>query len=132
MEITYFKIGSNNFQCTNISKKNDIKQKKCHLIQVNLNILFIFLFFLFLFFFNFYLPMNLMIIEISSKWLYKLLKNIMLTCTFVNIDLIGTLSIRNILAVESKYLTWYKKMLIEIAVYSLAVVWKINLPLFLK
>ena len=84
------------------------------------------------FFFNFYLPMNLMIIEISSKWLYKLLKNIMLTCTFVNIDVIGTLSIRNILAVESKYLTWYKKMLIEIAVYSLAVVWKINLPLFLK
>ena len=50
MVITYFKIGSNNFQCTNTSKKNDIKQKNYHLIQVNLNILFIFLFFLFLFF----------------------------------------------------------------------------------
>ena len=45
MQITYFKIGSNNLQSANTSKNNDIKLKKGHLVQVNLNILFIFLLF---------------------------------------------------------------------------------------
>ena len=52
----------------------------------------------------------------------------MLTWKFENIDSIGTLSVRNIFVVKSIYLTWYKKMLVEIAVCSFAVVRQINLP----
>ena len=55
----------------------------------------------------------------------------MVTWKFENIDSIGTLSVRNILVVESIYLIWYQKMLVEIAICSLAVVWQINL-LFLR
>ena len=55
----------------------------------------------------------------------------MVTWRFENIDTIGTLSVRNIFVVESIYLIWYQKMLVEIAICSLAVVWQINL-LFLR
>ena len=55
----------------------------------------------------------------------------MVTWKFENIDSIGTLSVRNIFVVESIDLIWYQKMLVEIAICSLAVVWQINL-LFLR
>ena len=43
----------------------------------------------------------------------------MVTWKFENIDSIGTLSVRNIFVVESIYLIWYHKMLVEIAICSL-------------
>ena len=64
--------------------------------------------------------------------MHKLIQNIMLTWKFENIDSIGTLSVSNIFVVKPIYLTWYKKMLVEIAACSLAVVWQNNLPLFLR
>ena len=55
----------------------------------------------------------------------------MVTWKFENIDSIGTLSVSNIFVVESIDLIRYQKMLVEIAICSLAVVWQINL-LFLR